>query len=78
MVDYNNCYNKEFFDSLINDQRDLGYSLLNHKIRDWVRGKMVGWMIGVFASREFTSDNTFFRAVNLMDVFLKNTYNYTE
>ncbi|CAD8202603.1 unnamed protein product [Paramecium pentaurelia] len=78
IVDYNNCYNKELFDSLINDQIDLGNCLLNHQIRDWVRGKMVDWMIQVFASIQSKNETTFFRAVNLMDVFLKNSQNYTD
>ncbi|CAD8122771.1 unnamed protein product [Paramecium sonneborni] len=76
--DYNNCYNKEFFESLLNDQIDLSKCLLNHQIREWVRGKMVDWMIEVFAANQCINDNSFFRAVNLMDAFLKNTYNYTE
>ncbi|CAD8208261.1 unnamed protein product [Paramecium pentaurelia] len=76
--DYNNCYNKEFFDSLINDQIDLSNFLLNHQISEWVRGIMVDWMIEVFAATNSINDNSFFRAVNLMDAFLKNTYNYTD
>ncbi|CAD8123845.1 unnamed protein product [Paramecium sonneborni] len=76
--DYNNCYNKEFFESLVNDQIDLTQCLLNHQIRAEIRGRMVDWMIEVFAANECINDNTFFRAVNLMDAFLKSTYNYTE
>ncbi|CAK65069.1 unnamed protein product (macronuclear) [Paramecium tetraurelia] len=73
IVDYNNCYNKELFDSLIQDRIDLGNSLAKHLINDKSRALMVDWMIKVFGCRNFTNENTFFRAVNLMDAYLKNT-----
>ncbi|CAD8210507.1 unnamed protein product [Paramecium octaurelia] len=73
IVDYNNCYNKELFDSLIQDRIDLGCSLANHKINDTSRALMVDWMIQVFGCHQLTTQNTFFRAVNLMDAYLKNT-----
>lgn len=37
---------------------------------------MIDWMIEVFANQE--NDICFFRAVHLLDAFLKRSYNYTD
>lgn len=48
------------------------YSLKNHKIPVNLRSKMIDWMIEVLSSYK-CSDQTFFIAVHLMDLFLERT-----
>ncbi|CAD8112175.1 unnamed protein product [Paramecium sonneborni] len=79
--DFNYTYYSECLQVLLLDQNDSSQCLSNHKIREWVRGKMVDWMIEVFASNNIqysNNDLTFFRAVNLLDAYLRNSYNLND
>ncbi|CAD8109692.1 unnamed protein product [Paramecium primaurelia] len=79
--DFNKTYHHECLQVLIYDQNDSSQCLANHRIREWVRGKMIDWMIEVFASnnKEYSNnDLTFFRAVSLLDAYLRSSYNLNE
>ncbi|CAK91146.1 unnamed protein product (macronuclear) [Paramecium tetraurelia] len=79
--DYNKQYYNDNLHNLIDDQNVFSQCLANHRIREWARGKMIDWMIEVFASNnnEYSNnDLTFFRAVSLLDAYLRSSYNLNE
>ncbi|CAD8194357.1 unnamed protein product [Paramecium octaurelia] len=79
--DYNKSYQNDNLQNLLDDQNVSSQCLANHRIREWARGKMIDWMIEVFASNNddySNNDLTFFRAANLLDAYLRSSYNLNE
>jgi cyclin B len=55
-------------------EEDFKFSLKQHQIKDQLRAKMIDWVLEVYGNyKQTTSHETYFRAVNLMDLFLKKT-----
>jgi cyclin B len=58
-----------------NCEEDFKASLKNHLIKNNLRGKMIDWMLEVLGNyKETTSHETYFRAVNMLDLYLKKTW----
>jgi G2/mitotic-specific cyclin-B, other len=58
---------------LLNKQEYLENPLENHSIHPSLRARMVDWMIEIITSFSL-KHRTYFLAVNIMDMFLKNTH----
>lgn len=71
---YESLYLPEYEFNQLNTEPDLSGVLLNSNVKDFMRAKMVDWMMEVLD--HFYNDKTneiFFRAVNLMDYYIKNS-----
>jgi len=67
-------YGRDMEDNLFKYQPDFSNSLKNTEISISLRSRMVDWMIEVFANYFATaSDQTFFMAVGLMDLYHKHS-----
>jgi hypothetical protein len=65
-------YSNVIIKNLIKDEESLEDCLINHKISERMRTRMVDWMIEVLTNYK-CDEHTFFLAVNLMDRYFKST-----
>ena len=65
-------YSSVIVKNLIKDEEVLEDCLLNHKITERMRTRMIDWMIEVLSNYK-CDDHTFFLAVSLMDRFFKHS-----
>ena len=67
-------YSNLIIDNLLNDEEILEDCLINHKITERMRMRMVDWMIEVMSNYK-CDEHSFFLAVNLMDRYFKHEKN---
>ena len=54
------------------EEPDFTLVLRKHQVKEYLRAKMVDWMLEVFGNyKKTTTHFTYFRAVCLMDLYLK-------
>lgn len=64
-------YGGNYEESLLKEELPAEGLLKKTQVSEYLRAKMVDWMLEVFGNYENTSsNNTYFRAVGLMDQFL--------
>lgn len=72
---YHDCYAR----MLTAESESFARTLQNHKIKDTLRAKMADWMLEVFGNyARTTTPATYFRAVCLMDLFLRKSAKYQQ
>jgi hypothetical protein len=64
-------YSKSILKALFDEELGIEDSLLNHKVTERMRTRMIDWMIEVMTNYK-CDDNGFFLAVNLMDRYFKS------
>jgi cyclin B len=58
-----------------NSEEDFKCSLKNHLVKEGLRAKMIDWILEVYGTYSTTtSHETYFRAANLIDLYLKKTW----
>ncbi|CAD8202977.1 unnamed protein product [Paramecium octaurelia] len=76
-ITYNWHYHNDHQQHLCQDTVSFSFSIKKHGIKEMLRAKMVDWMIEVFGNYPTTTTSqTYFRAVGLLDAFLKKTSMY--
>ena len=63
--------------NMIRNQPDYSNALVKTEVKPYLRAKMIDWMLEVYGNySSTTSNNTFFLAIHVLDLFYKNFKGY--